>query len=62
MSAGENTPKRASLPTCDCGEPLDPTLEVSMCRACFDSCEPADLPYADTIPAPRLDAYIPEEN
>lgn len=26
--------------TCDCGEPLDPTVPVSMCRACFDACEP----------------------
>lgn len=27
--------------TCDCGQDLDPTLDVSMCRECFDSCERA---------------------
>jgi hypothetical protein len=24
--------------TCDCGSPLDPTLKVSLCRGCFESC------------------------
>lgn len=37
-------PREAEPPawTCDCGEPIDPTCGVSMCRGCFDSCEPAE--------------------
>lgn len=36
----------AELPDCDCGTAkVDPTCGVSMCRACFDSCEP--IPYGE---------------
>ncbi len=34
---GEDEPEY----TCDCGAPLDPSLPVSMCRGCWDSCEPS---------------------
>ncbi len=31
--------RRGDVPSCDCGEACDPTLHVSMCRGCFESCK-----------------------
>lgn len=34
--------------TCDCGEPIDPSLGgVSMCRACYETCD-TEPPWART--------------